>query len=122
MFGIVQHGSEWCEHLPGKALVVVHVPVRITGEGPVLEANLRHRIGASRAPGPKLLLFGQQETTLTFRISQESFQPPELLSLEAYVKSTQGEELILWTQRYEVGWRDEAHRLQPFVQLAKEQR
>ena len=120
MFGIVQQGSESCELLLGNALVIVHIPIRITGQAPTPDANLRYRIGAFWGRETKLLFLGQEEITLTFRIPQEHFKESERLTLEAYVASKEGEERVLWTAQYTVGWQDTAHQLKPFLQLCKD--
>lgn len=121
MFLHAQRGAERCELSPGEALVVVHIPVRVTEEGPMPDANLRYRIGAFRGRETKLLVLpGQSQATLTFRIPQERFQPPERLTLEAYAKNKEGVERTLWTARYEDGWQDAVHRLKPFLELSKD--
>jgi hypothetical protein len=121
MFLHAQRGAERCELSPGEAIVVVHVPVRVTEEGPMPDANLRYCIGAFRGRETKLLVVpGQSQATLTFRIPQERFQPPEPLALEAYAKSKEGKERTLWTARYEVGWKETALRSKPFLVLSKD--
>ena len=120
MFGIEQHGSETCELLPTSRFILVRVPLRVTGEGQMQEANSRYRIDSFLGREAKLLLRGRQETTITFRIPEELFRPREWLTLEVYVKSKEGEEKILWAKRYEVGRRGLAPRLQPIVELSEE--
>jgi len=120
MFRIVQQGSESCELLSASGFVLVQVPVRITGEDQLQEANLRYRIGTFSGRETKLLLRAQLETTLSFRIPRELFHPGAGLALDVYAKGKEGKEKILWAKRYEAGWRGPAARLQPFVHVSQE--
>jgi hypothetical protein len=83
------------------------------GEGQKREAAFRYSIGSFTGGEIKLLLEAGFQTSLGFRIPQELFRPRERLILEVLTQSTEGPRKVLWSKRYEVGWRGNAPHLEP---------
>ena len=108
-----QNGSEQCELSPNSSFVRIRVPLRAAGEGQRGEATFRYSIGPFTGKEIKLLLGAGFETSLGFRIPQELFRPRERLILEVLSQGNPGPRKVLWSKRYEVGWRGNEPRLEP---------
>ena len=108
-----QNGSERCELAPNSSFVRIRVPLRASGEGQRLEATFGFSIGSFTGGEIKLLLEAGFKTSLGFRIPQELFRPGEHLILEVLSEGTRGPKMVLWSKRYEVGWRGKAPYLEP---------
>ena len=108
-----QNGSERCELSPNSSFVRIRVPLRAAGDGQRREATFRFSIGSFTGGEIKLLLEAGFERSLGFRIPQELFRPGEHLILEVLLARTGGPKKVLWSKRYEVGWRGKAPYLEP---------
>jgi hypothetical protein len=108
---VEQNGSERCELSPNSSFVRIRVPLRASGEGQRGEASFRYSIGSFTGTEIKLLLVAGFHTNLGFRIPQELFRPREHLVLE--VLSEGNPRKVLWSKRYEVGWRGKEPFLEP---------
>ena len=108
-----QNGSERCELAPNSSFVRIRVPLRAAGDGPRLEAIFRFSIGSFTGGEIKLLLEPGFERSLGFRIPQELFRRGEHLILEVLSEGARGPKMVLWTKRYEVGWRGKTPYLEP---------
>ena len=110
---VEQNGSERCELAPNSSFVRIRVPLRAAGDGQKLEAIFRFSIGSFTGGEIKLLLEAGFERSLGFRIPQELFRPGEHLILEVLSEGTPGPKAVLWTRRYEVGWRGKTPYMEP---------
>ena len=110
---VEQNGSERCELAPNSNFVRIRVPLRAAGEGPGLEAIFRYTIGSFTSGEITLLLEAGFERSLGFRIPQELFRPGEHLILEVLSEGTRAPKMVLWTKRYEVGWRGKTPYMEP---------
>jgi len=113
IFKVEQNGSERCELSPNSSFVRIRVPLRAVGEGQRGEASFRYSIGPFTGKEIKLLLEAGFHTSLGFRIPQELFRPREHLILEVLSEGSPGPRKVLWSKRYEVGWRGNAPHLEP---------
>jgi hypothetical protein len=87
--------------------------LRAAGDGQRREATFGFSVGSFTGGEIKLLLEPRFETSLGFRIPQELFGPGEHLILEVPSEGTRGPRMVLWSKRYEVGWRGKAPYLAP---------
>ena len=110
---VEQNGSERCELSPNSSFVRIRIPLRASTEGQRGEASFRYSLGSFTGKEIKLLLEAGFETSLGFRIPQELFRPRERLILEVLTQSTEGPKKVLWSKRYEVGWRGKEPFLEP---------
>ena len=110
---VQQNGSERCELSPNSNFVRIRVPLRASGEGQKGEATFRFSIGSFTGGEIKLLLAAGFERSLGFRIPQELFRPGEHLILEVLSRGNPSPRKVLWSKRYEVGWRGKEPYLEP---------
>ena len=110
---VEQNGSERCELAPNSSFVRIRVPLRASGEGQRLEATFGFSIGSFTGGEIKLLLEAGFKTSLGFRIPQELFRPGEHLILEVLSEGTRGPKMVLWSKRYQVGWKGKEPSLEP---------
>ena len=110
---VEQNGSERCELSPNSNFIRIRVPLRALGDGPRLETTFGFSIGSFTRGEIKLLLEPGFERNLGFRIPQELFRPGEHLILEVLSEGTRGPKMVLWSKRYQVGWRGKEPYLEP---------
>ena len=110
---VEQNGSERCELSPNSNFVRIRVPLRAVGEDQRGEASFRFSIGCFTGKEIKLVLEAGFKTSLGFRIPQELFRPRERLILEVLLDGNESPRKVLWSRRYEVGWREKAPSLEP---------
>ena len=110
---VEQNGSERCELSPNSSFVRIRIPLRAVGEDQRGEASFRFSLGCFTGKEIKLLLEAGFKTSLGFRIPQELFRPRERLVLEVLANSAAGPRKVLWSKRYEVGWRGKEPFLEP---------
>jgi hypothetical protein len=120
IFKVEENGSERCDLAPNSSFVRVQVPVRIVGEGRIGEATFHYSIGSFTSKEAKLLLKGDFETNLRFRVPQELFRFRERLVLEVFAKSGEGLQKVLWAKRYEAGWTGSVPHLEPMANYLEE--
>ena len=108
-----QNGAETCELCPNSNFVRIQVPLRVLGEGPESAAIFRYGLGPFSSREIPITPEPAQHVDLRFRLPKELFRSREHLVLEVFSPNHEGAKNVLWSTRYEVGWRGEAPYLEP---------
>jgi hypothetical protein len=116
IFTLEQYGSETCEISTNSSFVLVHIPIRLVGEGKRAETTFRYSIGSFTGRDTNLAPMAKGHTTLRLRIPQELFRPRERLTIEVLAGSGSGPAAVLWTKRWEITWRGKVPGLEPITE------
>ena len=111
-----QDGEERCELSPNSNFVTVHLPLRVLGEGLRREAVFHYDLGRFSSRDIPVAMEPDRGIDLRFRLPKELFRSRERLVLEVFYQDHEGPKNVLWSARYEAGWRGEAPCLEPVAE------
>jgi hypothetical protein len=110
---VEQNGAETCELSPNSNFVRIQVPLGVLGEGPEGKATFHYDLGAFSSREIPVTMEPDRRIDLRFRLPKELFRSRERLILEVFQLDHEGAKNVLWSTRYEVGWRGEDPYLEP---------
>ena len=111
-----QDGEDRCELSPNSNFVTVHLPLRVLGEGLRREAVFHYDLGPFSSREIPVTMEPDRGMDLRFRLPKELFRSVEHLVLEVFSPDHTGAKNVMWSARYEVGWRGEAPCLEPVAE------
>ena len=116
IYQVEENGAESCGLSTNSSFVLVHIPLRLVGEGEKIEATFLYRIGSFCGRDAPLLLQEGLPTSLRFRVPQELFRPRERLTVEVHAGGSANPQKLLWAKRWEVAWHGKTPALEPLAE------
>ena len=114
---VEKDGEESIQLARHGGFVLVRVPVRIPEQAPKEVLTYRYRIGSFLGRETRVLKQPDGRAHIALRIPSELFRPRERLSVAIVVSGDNHCEKVIWSKRYEAGWKDELPLLEPVSEL-----